>query len=664
MRRNSNRNTGKKINPESGGTAIPKNLIGAVLLYFLVSFTAISQHPDLDLHGNVTWLSDTKIRVEYDWSDEDQLLDWTPTSGSTLQRGNGTLTIRGGTASVRSMVWKQFVKCSRINAENAKALNSPQAHLNFITNVIGWTGYNFNPPEIIGVIYISYGNIWVENGNSTTLEAPKIVLNQKYSVDINISESAITSRISSDNVIYSHTLSSPPDPDRQVAVGGWGGDTEWGKLTIEGEVNVQAFTDYPDRIDIISGNAVFSPVIEVTGNPVIEWIFGDGTTSSSSAPVKDYGSMGVHHNFLRVTPWSAVKGINVGYDAADGGYGGFAMVENQNILEFRNLSLAAGSLQYICASYSPLYKLDLSQFESLRFIELLFCRNLSDLKLGNQPYLERLCVEDCNLEYLDLSGCPNLEDIRASTNNFTEINWGNTGSVMWHLCIRSNPQLTENFPEYTRFPMLRDLLIWDDSQTGDFVWHSPFIQRIDAYGNNYTSADVSGCPNLAILSLSGSKLRSIDIGNAESLMYVYLKDCLLSRSMVDYVLKTLDEAGLSDGELDLEGNSGPSVEAMIYVQNLKDRGWTIKINDPVSDDDDPTTITGKIIVSDTELRILLASDLINWKASIYNLTGTLVAAKFIESDVLTFDISHLPPGMYLIVLSHNELLKFGRFVKQ
>lgn len=633
------------------------------LILFMLSFGVNAQHPDLGMHGNVTWLSDTKIRVEYDWMNDDQLLDWTPTDGSSLVRGNGTVTIRGGSASVRSMVWKQYIKCSRLNAENAKAINSPQAHLNFITNVIGWTGYYFNPPEIIGVIYISYGNIWVENGNIDNLPSPAIELGKKYNVDINISESAITARSSSDNKIYSHSLINPPDPDRQVAVGGWGGDTEWGKLTIEGEVNIQAFTDYPDRIDIISGNAVFAPVIEVTGSAVVEWIFGDGTTSGEAAPVKDYGTMGVHHNFLKVTPWSAIKGINVGYDAADGGYGGFALVDNQNILEFRNLSLAKNSLQYICASYSPLYKLDLSEFASLRFIELLFCRNLSDLKLGSHPDLERICVEDCNLGSLDLSGCPRLEDIRASTNNFTTINWGNTGSVMWHLCIRSNPQLIENFPEYTRFPLLRDLLIWDDSQTGAFIWHSTAIQRIDAYGNNYSSADVSNCPNLSILSLAGSKLNSLNLDNTDNLQYVDLNNCSLSKSLVDYVLQTLDEAGLSDGELDLTGNSGPSVDALIHCQNLKDRGWKVSISDPVIDEDDVSSVIGKIIVNSTELRILLAGNFINWQANLYNLTGNVVASKYIDSDLLTFDISRMPPGMYLIVLSYKDHLRVSRFVK-
>lgn len=95
--------------------------------------------------------------------------DWIPTNGSELVRGNGTLTIRGGVASVRSMIWKQLVKCSRISAEGAKAINSSNAHLNFITNVAGWNGYNFNPPEMAGVIYIASGNIFTENSSTYNL---------------------------------------------------------------------------------------------------------------------------------------------------------------------------------------------------------------------------------------------------------------------------------------------------------------------------------------------------------------------------------------------------------------------------------------------------------------------------------------------------------------
>jgi len=79
----------------------------------------------------------------------------------------------------------------------------------------------------------------------------------------------------------------------------------------------------PDVINMQNNGARFAPVIEVVGPCVIEWEFDDGTTSSSTAPIKIYGTLGLHNNHLKVTPWNALIGINVGYDAGDEGYGGF-----------------------------------------------------------------------------------------------------------------------------------------------------------------------------------------------------------------------------------------------------------------------------------------------------------------------------------------------------
>ncbi len=540
-----------------------------------ISFILYGQiPPDLGLHGQVTWLSDTKISVEYDWSDDSQLLDWTTTNGSNLVRGNNIVTVTGGLVSVRSVVWKQLMKCSRIYAQDAKALNASIAHLNIITNVLGWTGSNFNPPEIIGLIYKANGNIWLENGTTSSLPAPSIVLNNNYTIDVNISDTDITAKSSSDNILYSYNLTAPPDKDRQVAVGGWGGDTEWGKLIIEGEITPPVQTP-SDVINIQSVGAVFAPVIEVAGTAVIEWIFDDGSLSASATPVKDYGSVGSRHNYLKVTPWSALKGINVGYDALDGGYGGFALVAKQNVAEFQNLSLAKSTLEYLCASYNPLTELDLSEFTALKFVELLNCANLSTFTLGTHPVLERLCVEDCNLNALDLSGCPALEDLRAASNDYTSINWGSTGALLWHICIRSNPQITVSLPDLTQFPLLRELLTWDDNQTGAFICHSSVIQSIESYNNHYTSADISGCTSLRLFSLSGNNLTSIDLGSANNLTNVLLKDCGLTTSLTDYVLSTLDGAGQSDGNLDINGNAAPSVDGLVHLWNLQGRGWTI-----------------------------------------------------------------------------------------
>jgi hypothetical protein len=554
-----------------------------IVASFALSGQAIQKRgsagPDLGLHGKVTWLSDTKIRVEYDWSDDSQLLDWTPTHSSRLVRGNNTITIKDGSASVRSMIWKQLIKCTRIYALDAVAVNSSVAHLNFITNVLGWDGYNFNPDEIIGFLYSASGNYWLENGTSTSFSAPALAEGTKYTVEVEISDAAITARSSSDNSSYTHNLGSPPENNRQVAVGGWGGDTEWGKLIIEGEVTISSQTP-SDMIRFQSCGAKFTPVIEVSGNPVVEWIFDDGSTSSSVTPSKDYGSSGLRNNYLRVTPLSALTGLNLGYDAGDEGYGGFALIDNQRVLTIQNLGLAKNSLRYICANYNPLTSLDLRGFTSLRFVELLFCRNLAELNLDSHPVLERLCVEGSNLDTLDVSGTPALKELRGAENNLTGIKWGTTWPALWHICVRDNPRFSANLPALIQFPSLVELLTWNDNQKGEFACHSSTIKRIDANDNHYTSADVSGCMALSQFSLSGSHLESLDLGSANSLIYVRLKDCFLRVGLVDYVVATLDAAGNTGGYLELDGNAPPSSAGMVGINSLKGKGWTISYADP------------------------------------------------------------------------------------
>jgi hypothetical protein len=729
-----------------------------VFFFFILGFVYLHAqvaHPDLELNGRITWLSDTRIRVEYDWTDDSQLKDWIPTNGSDLVRGNGSVTLRGGVASVHSMVWKQYIRCSRISAEGAKAVNSSNAHLNFITNVAGWNGYNFNPPEIIGVIYKATGNLFTENANSYSLGSPNISLGANYNIDVNISETTVTTRSSSDNIVYSHNLSSPPDPDRQVAIGGWGGDTEWGKVIIEGEIDILWQTP-SDMIDIITAGASFNPVIELEGNAVVEWIFDDGTTSSSSTPDKNYGSPGVRHNLLKITPWSALVGLNLGYDGMDGGYGDFAMVDKQNVLEINNLTLAGSSLKYICAAYSPLSELDLREFPDLEFIELLACQNLSSVLLGTHNNLERLCVEDCNLSDLNISGCPVLMDFRAALNRFPAIVWGASGSELWHICVRSNPQFEADIPAMTQFPLLQELLIWDCNQTGNFECHSSVIKRISASDNKYSDVDLTGCTGLLTLELSGNILTQLDIGAASSLGDVDFSNCSLSQSLTDYVLQTIDGAGLSNGVLDLAGNSAPSASGMVHYNNLRSRGWTVTITDPgqvipvtsviisgaqgqssinvpggtlqvsaqvlpanatdrsitwtitsglgnasISTDglvtaiydgtitvrgtsndgsgifgemtvlisnqesipDGGYTQIGNIIVSTSELRVLLNDDYNSWRASLFNFGGRLVSNRYVDSNILIFDVSALSPGIYLIVLSKNDLIATARFYK-
>jgi len=120
-----------------------------ILLLFICIPLIIHAQVDLGLNGSVTWIDSTHIRVIYDWSNDNQLSDWSTTNGSSLVRTNGFVTITGGVVTVRAMIWKQGIKCSRITAENTTPLTSA-GHLNFYSNVSSFTGSTYYPIRVLG----------------------------------------------------------------------------------------------------------------------------------------------------------------------------------------------------------------------------------------------------------------------------------------------------------------------------------------------------------------------------------------------------------------------------------------------------------------------------------------------------------------------------------
>ncbi len=62
-----------------------------------------------------------------------------------------------------------------------------------------------------------------------------------------------------------------------------------------------------------------------------------------------------------------------------------------------------------------------------------------------------------------------------------------------------------------------------------------------------------------------------------------------------------------------------------------------------------------IIVSTDEIRITFFEDFVSCFVDLYNLQGTHIMRKIVDSDTIIFDISHVAPGLYLIVVSKGEL---------
>lgn len=67
-------------------------------------------------------------------------------------------------------------------------------------------------------------------------------------------------------------------------------------------------------------------------------------------------------------------------------------------------------------------------------------------------------------------------------------------------------------------------------------------------------------------------------------------------------------------------------------------------------------------VADNELRIPLDESFTNCKISIYDLNGCLYSSKWVDSDIMVFNISSFRPGIYLIVLSKSEIIKTGKII--
>jgi Leucine-rich repeat (LRR) protein len=183
-------------------------------------------------------------------------------------------------------------------------------------------------------------------------------------------------------------------------------------------VSIAGATPSP-YITFVTTGSSFSPIITVTGNPTIQWIFGDGSTSNSKSPTANFGSARTRTNTLVVTPWSAVTKINIGYDGSDEGVtpssSTIANLKQQNVVYVSGLENVAPFLQIWASNNNPITALDFSNFTALNTIECFSCRSLATIELRNVPSLTRLCVEQSNISYLDLSEAPSLADLRGAS---------------------------------------------------------------------------------------------------------------------------------------------------------------------------------------------------------------------------------------------------------
>jgi hypothetical protein len=139
-----------------------------------------------------------------------------------------------------------------------------------------------------------------------------------------------------------------------------------------------------------------------------------------------------------VTPWSALRTINIGYDGGDGGSWMIPSVTNQHVSNVRNLELVKDYLEVWCSSYNQLNNLIFDDFVVLDTVECFLSQTMTSVSLKNTPSLTRLCLEDNNLSTLDISECTGLMDLRGAQNNYSTINFSNSTDEVWHISNKNN----------------------------------------------------------------------------------------------------------------------------------------------------------------------------------------------------------------------------------
>jgi hypothetical protein len=335
-----------------------------------------------------------------------------------------------------------------------------------------------------------------------------------------------------------------------------------------------------DLIEFQTVGSSFAPQVSYNsgGGSAFRWLWSDNSTSSSTNATKSFPGRASRPQLLTAFPGGVLTSINIGFDGSDSPDNGDPITPLNTNRPQQNVSSVyfpypLTSLKYWASSYNPITNtLDFSGFTSLQAIECFHCSNLEHVVVANLPSLKRVCLEACYLPELNIAGNPNLEDVRAALNTFTNINIdAGTGPKVWHFCTRENFNITQRYQDImTNFYSLREPWIWHNNQSGHLSFVSTNLTDVETWGNAYTSADFTGQANLQILQINNNELTNLIISGCVALQIFEAQHNQLTTNALDQILADLEFC--PDLRLaDLTVNGFPSAIGYSHYTNLISR---------------------------------------------------------------------------------------------
>jgi hypothetical protein len=421
------------------------------------------------------------------------------------------------------------------------------------TNQTRLSGFAYNPPSKgIPVLEFSGGTVTLDGGNLAQTITNYVLLDANNRVN-NLDANKLSLTVTLPTGAFRGTVIDPVSLKTISFAGAVVQSQNRGSGNFLGTSQSGQVRLGPAEGDLVQFQTVGASFVpqasyETSAADAFRWLWSDNSTSASTNATKLFPGRANRSQLLTAFPAGVLTSINIGFDGSDSPDNGDPITPLNTNRPQQNVSSVyfpypLTGLRYWASSYNPITNtLDFRGFTSLEAIECFHCTNLAGVVVSNLPSIKRVCFEACGLQELDVAGNPNLEDIRAAVNNFTNIVIGNgTGPKVWHFCTRENHNITQHYQDImTNFYSLKEPWVWHNNQSGHLSFVSTNLTDVETWGNAYTSADFTDQINLQILQINNNNLTNLLITGCVALQDLEANDNQLTTSALDQILADLE----------------------------------------------------------------------------------------------------------------------------
>jgi Leucine-rich repeat (LRR) protein len=297
------------------------------------------------------------------------------------------------------------------------------------------------------------------------------------------------------------------------------------------------------------------------------------------------------------------------------------------------------ALKYLTCNANYLHSLNVSNNIDLQKLECSW-NLLISLDVSGYTALNRLGCYDNLLTTLDVSGCNGLTNLDCSQNQLTSLDisgfttltyLGCSGNQLTSLDVSKNTALTELYCDYNQITSLG-------------VSGFSALTKLECDGNQLTILDVSKSTTLWYLDCANNQLTSLDVSNNRGLIQLLLSDMPTLYEVCVWEMPFPPE--------DIEVNSARSPNVYFTTDCAE---TALK----------PTEVNSKLNIypnpSDDIINIEIENKN-NATIEIYDVNGTLIFSKALNSESEKIDISGFSGGIYLVKVKQDSTVIIEKVV--